>query len=182
MRYFIGQWQKTLATLFAIGMLSPVFAVNVTPSTASLLPKQSQYIATSAVSGLVKIKNMNPAVVSVGQVGRGIYRIYALAPGNATVVFSDKKGSSTVAIAVAALSASNTLTGRLLASNCFQCHGTNGSGGFERLMGQSQQEIFSELKEFASGLEESDGIMAAHAMGFSDAQMRDIAVYFSTIK
>jgi cytochrome subunit of sulfide dehydrogenase len=39
--------------------------------------------------------------------------------------------------------------GRLLASNCFQCHGTNGkptSGGFDRLAGESVSEIYNELE------------------------------------
>ena len=37
---------------------------------------------------------------------------------------------------------------RLLASGCFQCHGTNGRGpGFERLAGESADEIYDELRE-----------------------------------
>ncbi len=75
-----------------------------------------------------------------------------------------------------------SLDGRLLASNCFQCHGTNGSGGFERLTGESASEIYGELKEFASGKEDPNGIMAAHAMGFTDAQMRAIANYFASVR
>ena len=41
--------------------------------------------------------------------------------------------------------------GRLLASNCFACHGTNGrpAGGFDRLAGESASEIYDELKEMA---------------------------------
>lgn len=65
--------------------------------------------------------------------------------------------------------------GRLLASNCFQCHGTNGKGpGFDRLAGQSANSIYSDLKEFQSG-QEGNGIMARHAMGYTDAQLREIA-------
>jgi len=42
--------------------------------------------------------------------------------------------------------------GRLLASNCFQCHGTNGKGpGFDKLAGKSSNEIYKDLKEFQSG-------------------------------
>ena len=37
--------------------------------------------------------------------------------------------------------------GRLLASNCFQCHGTDGRGGFDRLAGKSSNEIYNELRE-----------------------------------
>jgi len=69
--------------------------------------------------------------------------------------------------------------GRLLASNCFQCHGTNGRGpGFDRLAGKSANELYSELKEFQSG-KEGNGIMAKHAMGFTDAQLRALADWLS---
>lgn len=70
--------------------------------------------------------------------------------------------------------------GRLLASNCFQCHGTNGKGpGFDTLAGKSASELYKELKEFQSG-KEGDGIMARHAMGYSDAQLKALAQWLST--
>ena len=69
--------------------------------------------------------------------------------------------------------------GRLLASNCFQCHGTNGKGpGFDKLAGESTNEIYKELKEFQSG-KEGAGIMTRHAMGYSDAQLRDLSTWLS---
>jgi len=69
--------------------------------------------------------------------------------------------------------------GRLLASNCFACHGTNGrpAGGFDRLAGESAAEIYDELKEMASKTDE--GIMGVHARGYSDTQMWQLATYFS---
>ena len=70
--------------------------------------------------------------------------------------------------------------GRLLASNCFQCHGTNGRGpGFDRLAGKSANEIYQELLGYRAG-KEGDGIMTRHALGYSDAQLRLIASYLST--
>jgi cytochrome c553 len=70
--------------------------------------------------------------------------------------------------------------GRLLASNCFQCHGTNGKGpGFDKLAGKSASELYKELLEFRSG-KEGKGIMAAHVMGYSDAQLRALSTYLST--
>ena len=70
--------------------------------------------------------------------------------------------------------------GRLLASNCFQCHGTNGKGAaFERLAGKSADKLFKEMKEQQSG-EEGDTIMARHAMGYSDAQLRELTRWLST--
>lgn len=68
--------------------------------------------------------------------------------------------------------------GRLLASNCFQCHGTDGRGpGFERLSGESATEIYSELKEFQT--RGARDLMGAHALGYTDAQLRAIADWFS---
>ena len=70
--------------------------------------------------------------------------------------------------------------GRLLASNCFQCHGTNGKGpGFDKLTGNSANEIYKELKEFQSG-KEGNGIMAKHAMGYTDAQLLSLSSWLST--
>ena len=69
---------------------------------------------------------------------------------------------------------------RLLASNCFQCHGTNGSGGFDRLRGSSKADLLDELRAFASGHEDAGGIMAAHAMGYTDLQLQLIADFLST--
>ena len=72
--------------------------------------------------------------------------------------------------------------GRLLASNCFQCHGTNGRGpGFERLAGQSASELYEELKEFQAG-KEGNSIMAKHAWGYTDAQLQALASWLSTQK
>jgi sulfide dehydrogenase cytochrome subunit len=73
-------------------------------------------------------------------------------------------------------------TGRLLASNCFQCHGTNGKGpGFDSLAGKSSNEIYKELKEFQSG-KEGNGIMAKHAMAYTDEQLKLMSAWFATQK
>lgn len=71
--------------------------------------------------------------------------------------------------------------GRLLASNCFQCHGTNGNprvAGFDRLAGKSSNDIFADLKEFQTK-NDPNNIMKVHALGYTDAQLRLIADYFS---
>ncbi len=84
--------------------------------------------------------------------------------------------------ALAAAQAQTTVSppGRLLASNCFQCHGTNGKGpGFDKLADKSASALYKELKEFQSG-KEGDGIMARHAMGYSDAQLQALAQWLST--
>ncbi len=69
--------------------------------------------------------------------------------------------------------------GRLLASNCFQCHGTNGKGGFDAINGKSVGEIYSKLKEFQAG-KEGDGLMTKHALGYTDAQLVALDKWLST--
>ena len=88
-------------------------------------------------------------------------------------------------LVLAALAAAGTAqaqvgqAGRLLASNCFQCHGTNGKGpGFDTLAGKSASEIYKDLKEFQSG-KEGNGIMAKHAMGYPDAQLQSLAAWLA---
>ena len=86
------------------------------------------------------------------------------------------------AASVAQAQQSSTLppAGRLLASNCFQCHGTNGKGpGFEQINGKSTDEIYKDLKEMQAG-KEGQGLMTKHAMGYSDAQLRAISQWLST--
>jgi sulfide dehydrogenase cytochrome subunit len=84
------------------------------------------------------------------------------------------------ALACAGASAQVTIpNGRLLASNCFQCHGTNGQGpGFDRLSDKSANELYRELKGFQSG-DEGSGLMAKHAWGYSDAQLRALSQYLA---
>lgn len=69
--------------------------------------------------------------------------------------------------------------GRLLASNCFQCHATDGRGGFEKLVGKSSGEIYHELVEMRAENKPGD-IMTRHALGYTDAQLKLIADYFAT--
>jgi cytochrome c553 len=75
--------------------------------------------------------------------------------------------------------------GRLLASNCFQCHGTNGNptaGGFDRLAGKPEADIYEELLELRrppATVEPEEELMAVHANGFTPAELRLIARFFS---
>lgn len=72
--------------------------------------------------------------------------------------------------------------GRLLASNCFQCHGTNGKGSaFDPLAGLSASETFKKLREMKAG-KEGNGIMPRHAMIYTDAQLQQIADWFASHK
>lgn len=91
-------------------------------------------------------------------------------------------GLAAGALLTAAAAAQTVPAGRLLASNCFQCHGTDGKGpGFDRLAGKSASDFYHELVEFRAG-KEGPGIMAKHALGYSDAQLRQIAAYLATLR
>ena len=84
------------------------------------------------------------------------------------------------AVAGAQQTAATPHPGRLLASNCFQCHGTDGRGDgtFDRLAGKSASDIYNDLREMK--VENKRGeIMTIHALGYTDAQLRAIAEYFS---
>jgi hypothetical protein len=65
--------------------------------------------------------------------------------------------------------------GRLLASNCFQCHGTGGTGGLKNIRGEADE--VRKYRSLASRPAGSD-IMAAHAQGYTDAQITAIINYF----
>ena len=82
--------------------------------------------------------------------------------------------------------------GRLLASNCTQCHATNAlpkSGGYDSLVGESYYEIYDELKEMGQKFNSTtktctendpkECLMAVHAKPYTDQEMQDIAWYLS---
>lgn len=87
----------------------------------------------------------------------------------------DRKSSSTVN-PVGATTPTPT-PGRLLASNCFQCHGTNGTGGFDRITGGEAGEI----REYRSKIANKD-IMAAHAQGYTPAQIEALVSYLNQLQ
>ena len=60
----------------------------------------------------------------------------------------------------------------MLASNCFQCHGTMGTGGFDSIRGKDAGEVLEFLTKNASR-----DIMAAHAQGYTPAQLKKIVSY-----
>jgi sulfide dehydrogenase cytochrome subunit len=69
--------------------------------------------------------------------------------------------------------------GRLLASGCFQCHGTNGvKGGFDALAGDNKQDLLNKLNDMRTKPARSN-IMNPHARGYTTHQLSLIADYFS---
>ena len=75
-------------------------------------------------------------------------------------------------------SASLVPAGRLFASNCSQCHGTDGqSGAIDQLAGDPALDTFNKLKD----QQLKNTIMGAQARGYTDDQLRAIAAYFATV-
>lgn len=172
---------KYAKAVFVTGFLlsSSVQALTVSENKISVSAGGVQTVKLSGISGKITVTNSAPGIVVISNTDDSTYKFSGVAAGNATVLFKDRKSTAKVNVTVTASSAA-ILSGRLLASNCFQCHGTNGGGGFDKLAGKSAREIYKELKEFSTGAEDPDGIMAAHAAGFSDAQLLAIANYFSS--
>jgi mono/diheme cytochrome c family protein len=79
--------------------------------------------------------------------------------------------TATTSTATLVAQPSNT-EGRLLASNCFQCHGTLGTGGFDSIRGSEASEVL----EFMTKTANRD-IMAAHAQGYTPEQLKKIIAY-----
>lgn len=76
---------------------------------------------------------------------------------------------SLVTMPAIAQTAGTPPAGRLLASNCFQCHGINGGGGVEKIAGKSASEIVKELKEMQQ--KSPPKMMDMHARGHTDAEI-----------
>lgn len=71
--------------------------------------------------------------------------------------------------------------GRLLASGCFQCHGTNGlEGGFGTLAGVGKLDMMNKLNDMRTKAAR-ENIMSPHARGYTSHQLSLIADYFSKL-
>lgn len=75
-------------------------------------------------------------------------------------------------------SASLDLPGRVLASNCFQCHGTNGYAGELKIGEQSASSIISDMNEMRTKNPGSN-IMNVHARAYTADEIKLIANYIS---
>ena len=70
------------------------------------------------------------------------------------------------------------LPGRNLASNCFQCHGTNGYAGELKIAGQSSSGIVSKLTDMKAR-DPRDNIMNVHARAYTAEEIKLIGDFFS---
>ena len=72
---------------------------------------------------------------------------------------------------------------RLLASNCANCHGTDGrsQGGFPALAGLPRPYIVQQMQDFRSGKRVAT-VMHQLAKGYTEAEIELIAGYFAAVK
>jgi sulfide dehydrogenase cytochrome subunit len=70
------------------------------------------------------------------------------------------------------------LPGRVLASNCFQCHGTNGYAGELKIGEQSASSIISDINAMKTK-DPRENIMNAHARAYTAEEIKLIAEYIS---
>jgi cytochrome c553 len=159
--------------------------LGISPVNASLSVGQSVTLTVANAIGTITIANSNVTAVGTSLSGN-VITVTGKAAGSAELTVRDSRSSIKAQVTVTSSAppppppppaTSDIHPGRLLASNCFQCHGTNGSGGFDRIQGST--EVLSELRKFASGEEDPSGIMAAHAVGYTDAQLQLIADFLS---
>jgi cytochrome c553 len=159
--------------------------LGISPVNASLSVGQSVTLTVANAIGTITIANSNVTAVGTS-LSWNVITVTGKAAGSAELTVRDSRSSIKAQVTVTSSAppppppppaTSDIHPGRLLASNCFQCHGTNGSGGFDRIQGST--EVLSELRKFASGEEDPSGIMAAHAVGYTDAQLQLIADFLS---
>ena len=84
---------------------------------------------------------------------------------------------SAEAVASSSLVVTPEHPGRALASNCFQCHGTNGYG-YEELAGSDASGIIHDMIEMTAD-NVGDNIMNVHARAYTQAEIALIADFFS---
>jgi len=78
--------------------------------------------------------------------------------------------------------AAPTMTDQLLASQCAQCHGTYGRSvrDIESLAGKSYGSLYSDMIEMRTEGAPSE-IMEHQAFGYTEDQIRRIALYYSSL-
>jgi sulfide dehydrogenase cytochrome subunit len=94
------------------------------------------------------------------------------------VISEDKTDNTNAGSELITKSATLDLPGRVLASNCFQCHGTNGYAGELKIGEQSASSIISDINEMKTK-DPRANIMNVHARAYTTEEIQLIANYIS---
>jgi len=84
---------------------------------------------------------------------------------------------------VSTAGAGDAAAGKTKAATCIACHGANGISGndmWPNLAGQKEGYLVAQMKAFRDG-QRSNPMMAPMAAGLSDADIADLAAYFSSL-
>jgi len=83
---------------------------------------------------------------------------------------------------VPAVAQDDPAVNRLLASQCAQCHGTNGysQNEIEGIAGEDAKDMYEDLTDM-KGEDKPENIMDHQALGYTDDQIRRIASYYATL-
>lgn len=90
----------------------------------------------------------------------------------------------TLSSVVASVQAGDAVAGKETAKTCAGCHGQNGISNndlWPNLKGQKKGYLIKQLKDFKSGVRK-DAQMSYWAKSLSDADIENVAEYFSTLK
>lgn len=91
-----------------------------------------------------------------------------------------------VALLIACLPAvalsQDTTVDRMIASQCAQCHGTDGhsTGDIDEIAGEDIADLYDELLDM-KGEDRPDDVMDHQALGYTDEQLYRIARYYSLL-
>ena len=80
--------------------------------------------------------------------------------------------------------AGDPAAGKAKSMTCAGCHGINGisnNGMWPNLAGQKEPYLVSQLQQFRAG-ERKNAMMTAMAKGLSDADIANLAAYYSSLK
>lgn len=89
-----------------------------------------------------------------------------------------------MSISTSALATGNINAGKARAGNCAGCHGANGisnNPAWPNLAGQKAQYLEKQLKMFRDG-KRQDALMSPMAKPLSDADIKNLAAYYSSLK
>jgi len=91
---------------------------------------------------------------------------------------------SALTVSATAMAGGDAAKGKAKAAVCGACHGTDGIGKspiFPNLKGQKPAYLVSQMKAFKTGVRKNP-IMNGQAKGLSDADMANLAAYYSGLK
>lgn len=158
--------------------------MTVLPESLSLTVGQSASVNVSNPNGSVRATSSNSSIATA-ILRNNVVTVQGKVAGSATITIKDSKTTRRVAVKVTGNGGGGGVTnseGRLLASQCFQCHNAKGgSTGFDRITGESVNEIVSEMKEMQAKAASEPEIMHSQAMIYTDAEITALAKYLSSL-